>query len=100
MYTGTTPTLTFTFADFDPSDADSVILTFSVGNRPFLELDEGDLTITSSAISVALTQAQTLAFPLGSVRCQINFLFDDGSRAATDIVHINIFQNLHSAEMT
>lgn len=96
MYKGTTPTFIFSFADFDPTTADKVIVTFSNG----LEVTEEDLDITSEAISLWLDQPQTLAMPAGNVNVQINFLFADGQRVATNIQTVVWNKNLHNEVMT
>ena len=98
-YAGTTPTIKFTFEDFNPSVADSILLTFATNARPFLELSESDLIIDSTSVTAKLTQAQSLSIPLGPVKVQINFLLDSGTRVATNIVTINVAQNLHMAIM-
>lgn len=98
MYKGTTPTFTFTFPpDFDPTTADQVILTFSANKKdPLIEKDDSELEINSDSIYVSLTQEETLSIPVGRLYCQINFFYDDGSRASTDIQIINIDHNLHN----
>lgn len=101
MYKGTTPTIIFSFSDFDPTTAAKVIVTFSNGGRqPFLEVETEDLEITASTISLWLSQEQSLQMPAGNVNVQINFLFEDGQRAATNIQSIPWTPNLHSEVMT
>lgn len=96
MYRGTTPTITFTFEDFDPTTAAKIIVTFSNG----LELSGEDLDVSADSISCWLSQAQSLQMPRGNVSVQINFLFADGKRAATEIKTINWDRNLHNEVMT
>ena len=52
MYKGTTPTFTFTFPpDFDPTTAESVVLTFSSNKKdPLIEKDESELEINENSI--------------------------------------------------
>lgn len=96
MYRGVTPTFTFTFpTGFHPSDASKIIVTFSNQRQSLLELDENDISIVDDTIEVSLTQGQTLAFPDGPVRVQINFVYSDDSRVATQISVINWDRNLH-----
>lgn len=101
MYKGTTPTFIFTFPpDFDPSQAAHVILTFSANKKnSILEKDETELDIGSDYISAYLTQEETLQFPTGKIYCQINFLYDDTSRASTDIQAFAADNNLHGSVM-
>lgn len=101
MYKGTTPTIIFTFEDFDPTTAEKVVVTFSNGLRqPFLEVETEDLEITANSISLWLSQAQSFAMPAGTVNVQVNFLFEDGQRAATNIQTITWEPNLHKEVMT
>ena len=95
MYKGTTPTFIFSFADFDPTTADRIIVSFSNG----LEVSEEDLDVTSDSISLCLDQAQTLYMPTGDVTVQINFLFADGQRVATNKAKVNFDRNLHNEVM-
>lgn len=94
-YAGQTTPVSFTFGeDFDPTTASKTVLSFAYGNTPFLEKDEDDLTITSTSVTVNLTQTESLSFPIGTVRAQINFIVS-GIRIPTDIVTLNVDQNLH-----
>ena len=94
-YAGQTTPVSFTFGDdFDPTTASKLILSFAYGNTPFLEKDEDDVTVTSTSVTVNLTQAESLAFPIGTVNAQINFIVS-GVRIPTDIVRISVDQNLH-----
>ena len=96
MYRGVTPTFTFTFPEgFHPADATKIIVTFSNYRQTILELTESDISIVDDTIEVSLTQNQTLSFPDGPVRVQINFAYSDDSRVATQISVINWDRNLH-----
>ena len=92
---GTTPTIIFTFTDFDPTEAEKVIVTFSNG----LEITEADMDITTTSISVWLSQEQTLQMTQGVITVQINFLFTDGQRVATQPQRIEWSKNLHNEVM-
>lgn len=97
---GTTPTFIFTFPqDFDPTEASSVLLTISAGSTPIVEKTEADLVIDTTSVSVYLSQAETLAMPYSAVSAQINFLYGDGSRVATEIMTIPWGSNLHNEVM-
>ena len=93
---GTTPTIIFTFKDFDPTEAEKVIVSFSNG----LEITEADMDFTSTSISVWLSQEQTLAMMQGSTTVQVNFLFQDGQRVATQPERIEWAKNLHNEVMS
>lgn len=101
MYKGTTPSLIFTFSDFDPTSAVAIIVTLSADRKtPIIEKDESELTIDTTSVTVALTQEETLSMPSGNVFAQINFLMNDGSRCATNIMSIDFSRNLHSEVMS
>ena len=92
---GTTPTIIFKFTGFDPTTAEKVIVTFSNG----LEITEADMDITSTQISVWLSQEQTLNMLQGTTTVQVNFLFADGQRVATRPERIEWDKNLHNEVM-
>lgn len=97
MYKGTTPTIIFTFTDFDPTTADEIILTMSADRKnPLIEIEKADMSVDGTSISVWLSQEETLAFPVGNVYCQFNFVFEDGQRVASNIGTIVWNRNLHS----
>lgn len=101
MYRGTTPTFIFTFPEgFHPGDASKIIITFSTARQTVLELDENYITIDEDTLEVYLNQNQTISFPDGSLRVQINFVYSDGSRVATEIATINWYRNLHNEVIT
>lgn len=103
MYKGITPTITFRFpTDFDPSLASKIILTFSANEHmpPLFELSQDSMIISGNAISVALSQEQTLRrLPSGDVCCQFNFYYSDGSRVPSSVGKINLKRNLHNEVM-
>lgn len=93
---GTTPTIVFKFTGFDPTEAEKILVTFSNG----LEIDEEYMDITTKSISVWLSQEQTLAMMQGSTTVQVNFLFQDGQRVATQPERIEWSNNLHNEVMS
>lgn len=101
MFKGTTPTFIFTLPnDFDATDASKIIVTLSAKNVPVIEKTGKDLEVTEHTISVYLSQEETFRMPVGDVQAQINFLYADGSRVATNIVRIEWSRNLHNEVMT
>lgn len=95
-FTGATPTFTFTFEQgFHPADAAKIVITFSAQGRKVLEMNESDVTIANDKVSVYLTQEQTIAFPIGDMTVQINFVYSDGSRVPTDKATIRWERNSH-----
>lgn len=91
----TTPTFTLTFTDdaLDLTTADRVFVTFTQPGK-ILTKKDGDLTVSAKQIEVYLTQDETLDFAVGVVKVQANWVFSDDSRAASEIVSVNITEQL------
>lgn len=99
MFKGTTPTFTFTTsADIDLTQATGVYVTFSNINETQIFTKTGaDLVINEKSIDVFLTQQETLLFPEGTVKVQINWTYnEDGKvkRCASEKMTINAIRNL------
>lgn len=98
MYKGTTPTYTFTTTDADLTIASNVYVTFSTMDEKEIMTKTGTaLTVTEHSIEVYLTQEETLSFPTGSVKVQINWLYDDNGeikRACSNKMTIPTKKNL------
>lgn len=84
MRRGSTPTNTFE-TDIDLSGA-TVFVSYEQGGRIVVEKTGEDLTITNKAITLQLTQAETLAFVPGKVCIQIRYVFPDGTADASNII--------------
>ena len=101
MIRGTTPTITFTIQnqEIDLTAAQNVYVTFSQGMTRIEKANE-DLEIEARAVSVWLTQEESMKLADGSVvEVQINwtFLAADGEtvrRAATEVKTIAIGKQL------
>ena len=96
---GTTPTYKLTLPqDIDLSGASSVYVTFSdTYYKKIIEKTGAELSIDTNIIEVYLTQAETLAFPTGSVLVQVNWTIVQGSktkRIATEIKRVESCRNL------
>lgn len=91
---GTTPTLTLTFTEqgLDLTAADDVYVTFEYNGTP-LTKSGSDLTVGEKTIAVHFTQAETLAFPEGTIDIQANWL-DNGERFASEVVRYQFSRQL------
>ena len=98
MYRGTTPTLTFSFTEFNPSEAEKIQLTMVCGKSKW-EFTEADVETDSTSVIITLTQEQTLAFPVGTVTAQFNFLMSDGSRFVSIPKQFGVENNLYGEVM-
>lgn len=95
MYRGTTPTFELKINDenIDLTEADNVYVTFRTKKGKSTYTGEA-LEVTEQQVDVYLTQEQTLAFPTGIVEVQINWTYENGKRACTNIARIVVSENL------
>lgn len=91
----TTPTLLLTFTEpsLDLTAATSVYVTFKTNTYSITKTGSA-LTITEKTISIYLSQNETGSFGRGTVDIQVNWKDANGNRFASDIVSINISQQL------
>lgn len=101
MIRGTTPTLIFT-TPYPSAMIKSGYITFAMRGEILLDIpisDEG-VVISDKAISVTLTQAQTLMFDVKAKSLvQIRLVLDDDSVVASNIVPVPIEQILKDGEI-
>ena len=104
MITGTTPTYTLTLPEtIDLSQASNVYVSFA--DKSWTELlrkSDSDLEISANEIQVFLTQAETLAFPVGVVLIQVNWTYEEGGvskRACSEIARDYYSGNLVAEEL-
>ena len=98
---GTTPTLVFTLPD-TVDTGDMVAINFKiVQNEKWVKRENAaDFTLTTHSISVTLTQTETLKFYEGGAEMQLNWLYENGARAASTDIPVTFLRNLHSEVMT
>lgn len=96
MYRGTTPTYTFTLPEsVDMTQATDVFVTFAKKDSTLLFTKTGDdLEVAEHSVSVFLTQEETLAFPVGTVAVQLNWIYPPEKRACSNIIYIDAKRNL------
>lgn len=78
MYKGTTPTYTFIAPEsVDLTDATKIWVTFStMDEKELFSKESGEIVLADAqTIEVYLTQEETLKFPTGSVKAQINWIY-------------------------
>lgn len=81
---GTTPTIIFTSPDtFDCTLPSKIVLTVKSGAKVIIRKENEDLDIQEHSISVWFSQEETLSFQR-EIKMQLNMLYDDGNRAASD----------------
>lgn len=93
---GTTPTFVLTTDNqtVDWTEAAHVYCTFGQGHNVITK-EDSDMDIEARSIGVYFTQAETLGFKAGkNVDVQVNWTFNNGNRAATEIAHVVLSENL------
>lgn len=80
---GSTPTNTFE-VDLDLTGA-TVFITYRQNGKTILEKSE-DVVITAEALTVELSQEDTLAFADGPCEIQIRYVFPNGKADASNII--------------
>ena len=98
MVRGTTPTFILTLDDVDLTGT-NVYVTFKQdkGDCPkglLLTKTGDDLTIEENVVSVYLSQEETLRFARGKLYIQVNWTFDNGKRACSEIALVKVDNNL------
>lgn len=98
MVRGTTPTFILTLDDVDLTDT-NVYVTFKQDKKDcqcglsFTKSGD-DLTIETNVVNVYLSQEETLKFSRGNLYVQVNWTFDNGKRACSEIATIKVDNNL------
>lgn len=97
---GTTPTVILRFAEpnLDLTEAKNVYVTFSSNLKSVTKSGE-DLVVEPNAISVYLSQKDTLGFQLDEVEVQANWTYDGKKRSGSSIAKISVDRNLLMKEV-
>lgn len=94
MVQATTPTFVLTLPnDVDPSDFANIYFTLRQKNV-LIEKTGTDLTIDGQTVSVYLSQAETLKLISGSAQIQLNWTYPNSARACSNIVSVQVTENL------
>lgn len=95
MIRGTTPTfsLKFTDDDLDLTLAYNVYATFKQEENEITKTGS-DLDISAKQVDVYLDQEESLRFARGKVEVQLNWTYEDGKRACSNIVKVDVGKNL------
>lgn len=94
MVQATTPTFILTLPDDIEMDTIEHFKFSLVQESVQLDKDETDLVIDDHDIYVYLSQEETLMFKPGRARIQLNWTYDGGARACSEIMSINVSENL------
>ncbi len=91
----TTPTFrhTFTEESLDLTAANHVYVTYRQGAKALTKTGD-DIEVEPKAVTVYLTQKETLMFKEGVLECQVNWTGANGRRAASKVKGIELEKNL------
>lgn len=94
MVQATTPTFILTLPDtVDLSQAANIYFSLRQKNV-LIEKTGDDLTVDGQTVSVYLGQAETLQLCSGAAQIQLNWTYANGSRACSNIVSVQVSENL------
>lgn len=97
MTQATTPTFILTLPNsVDLSQAENVYFTLRQNNVS-IQKSTNDLMIEGQTVSVFLSQLDTLQLTAGTAQMQLNWTYENGSRACSNIVSVNVTENLLKA---
>lgn len=92
---GTTPTFRHTFTEeaLDLTTANNVYVTYKQGTKSLTKTGE-DIEVEPKAVTVYLTQKETLTFKEGTLESQVNWTGANGRRAASKVKGIELEKQL------
>lgn len=94
MVQATTPTFVLTLPNsVNLEEAQNVYLTFKQTGL-IITKTGADLSINENEVSVFFSQAETVNMSVGQALLQLNWTYSDGSRACSNIVSIEVTNNL------
>ena len=95
MIRGTTPTFSLKFADqsLDLTQAQNVYATFKQDEN-IITKSGTDITVSAQQVDVYLNQEESLRFNKGKMEVQLNWTYENGQRACSNVVRIDINKNL------
>lgn len=94
MVQATTPTFILTLPNtVDLSEVANIYFSLRQ-NGVQIEKTGENLTIDGQAVSVYLSQAETLQLISGSAQIQLNWTYPNGARACSNIVSVQVSENL------
>ena len=94
MVQATTPTFVLTLPNtVDLSLARNIYFTLRQ-RATVIEKTGADLTVDGQTVSVYLSQVETLALNAGQARLQLNWTYQGGERACTNIASVAVTENL------
>ena len=95
MVRGTTPTFRATFTDetLDLTNTNNVYVTFKQGENLITKSGEA-LEVAEKQVDVFLSQEETLRFKEGYAEMQVNWTYEQGKRACSNVATVRVGKNL------
>ena len=94
MVQATTPTFILTLpGSVDPEDIAHIYFSLVQNTVNIMKTGE-DITIDGQSVYATLAQVDTVRLIPGAAKIQLNWTYQNGSRACSQIVQINITENL------
>ncbi len=98
MYRGTTPTFTFSL-DFSTEDIDKLNIAMAQNGEVKISKSKADCTLSRYAVSITLTEAETLALEVGTLSMQLRVGIGT-SRLASTIMTVPVENILKEGALT
>ena len=90
----TTPTFILTLPNtVDLSEAESIYFSIAQGKLEIVKTGES-LVLDGQNVSIYMTQEETGKFASGKASVQLNWVYPNGSRACSNIVAVDVGNNL------
>lgn len=99
MRQGTTPTIQITINDIDLNEMQNIYVVFEQ-NGYILKKESSDLDIEGNAISVLLSQEETLNFKEGTCNIQLRMITKGGVAIASPIKTTKVYRVLNKEVIT
>lgn len=98
MVIGTTPTFTLTITDDDTLnffEVETIFFTIKQGSVQYTKSGSDITIIAENSVAATLSQEETLSFKSNvQAEIQLNWTYENGSRAATRVKRIDLSKNL------
>lgn len=96
MIRGTTPTFKLSVKDttVDLTEAQNIYATFKQKCGVSITKTGNDVEVAEHEVDVYLSQEETLKFREGDLDIQLNWTYQDGKRACSNVIRIHVADNL------
>ena len=100
MWRGTTPTHVFNLPEgFSEAVFTDIYISYAQNGKVILEKTIEDITVSGTALTIFLSQADTLQFSDGPVQIQMRGKLDNGKALASNIIRTDAREVLKDGEI-